>query len=42
MGSPHPMLAGRMAPKPGVLAFIMALQLRIRRLFRRNPKGQAA
>lgn len=41
-GSPHPMLAGRMAPKPGVLAFVMALQLRIRRLFRRNPKGQAA
>jgi hypothetical protein len=38
-GSPHPMLAGKLAPPPGLIAFITALQLRFKRLFRRKPKG---
>ena len=41
-GSPHPMFAGKAAPPPGLVGFIMALQLRIKRLFRRTPKGTQA
>lgn len=41
-GAPHPMFAGRRAPPPGLVSFITALQLRIKRLFRRNPKESAA
>jgi catechol 2,3-dioxygenase-like lactoylglutathione lyase family enzyme len=37
-GAPHPMLAGRMAPPPGLLAWITALQLRIKRLLSPTPK----
>ena len=40
MGRPHPMFAGKVAPKPWLVAFVTALNLRIRRLFRRNPEGQ--
>jgi len=40
-GSPHPMFAGRLPPPAGLVAFIMALQIRIRRLFSRQPKGTA-
>ncbi len=38
-GSPHPMFAGRIPPPPGLVAFVIALQLRIKRLFARSPKG---
>ena len=41
-GSPHPMFAGRLAPPPGLISFATALLLRIKRLFRRQPKGQTA
>lgn len=41
-GSPHPMFAGKMAPPPGLIAFVTALQLRIKRLVRRTPKESAA
>lgn len=41
-GSPHPMFAGRMPPPAGLLAFVIALQLRIRRLFRRKTEGTSA
>ena len=41
-GSPHPMFASKIAPSPGVIAFVTALNLRIRRLFRRNLKVQSA
>ncbi len=41
-GSPHPMLAGKMPPPPGLIAFVTALNLRIKRLFRRNPEESAA
>lgn len=41
-GSPHPMLAGRLAPPAGLIAFIMALRLRVLRLFRRKPEGTPA
>ena len=41
-GSPHPMFAGRMPPPAGLLAFVIALQLRIRRLFRRKIEGTSA
>lgn len=37
-GAPHPMLAGKMAPPPGLIAFVTALQLRLKRLFARSPK----
>lgn len=32
-GSPHPMFSGKVAPPPGLVAFVTALQLRIKRLF---------
>lgn len=41
-GAPNPMLAGRAPPPQGLVAFALALNLRIRRLFRRNPEGQSA
>lgn len=41
-GSPHPMFAGKAAPPPGVVSSFMALQLRFKRLFRRQPKGTHA
>jgi catechol 2,3-dioxygenase-like lactoylglutathione lyase family enzyme len=41
-GSPHPMFAGKLAPPPGLVSFITALQLRLKRLFRRNPEGTTA
>jgi catechol 2,3-dioxygenase-like lactoylglutathione lyase family enzyme len=37
-GAPHPMFAGRVAPPPGLVAWITALQLRLKRLFSRTPK----
>ena len=40
-GSPHPMFVRKAAPSPGVIAFVTALNLRIRRLFRRNLKVQS-
>mgnify|MGYP000861802683 CR=1 FL=1 len=41
-GSPHPMFAGKAPPPPGLVSALMALQLRIKRLFRRQPKGTHA
>lgn len=41
-GSPHPMFAGKIAPPPGLVAFVTALNIRIKRLLRRNPKETAA
>ena len=41
-GSPHPMFAGKLPPPPGLVAFIIALQLRIKRRFSRQPKGISA
>jgi catechol 2,3-dioxygenase-like lactoylglutathione lyase family enzyme len=40
-GSPHPMFAGKVAPPPGLVAWLTALQLRMKRLFSRNPKESA-
>lgn len=37
-GAPHPMFAGRLAPPPGLVAFVTATQLRLKRLFSRTPK----
>ncbi|MFY7746246.1 MAG: VOC family protein [Erythrobacter sp.] len=37
-GAPHPMFAGKMAPPPGLVAFVTAMQLRVKRLFSRTPK----
>lgn len=41
-GSPHPMFAGKRPPPQRLVTFLMALNLRIRRLFRRSPKVQPA
>lgn len=41
-GTPHPMFAGKRAPNPETLGRIMALVIRLKRLFRRQPKGPAA
>ena len=41
-GAPHPMFAGRLAPPAGLVAFLTALSLRIKRLFRRAPEGHTA
>ena len=41
-GSPHPMFAGKVAPPPALIAFVTALQLRLKRLLRRNPQGNPA
>jgi catechol 2,3-dioxygenase-like lactoylglutathione lyase family enzyme len=40
-GSPHPMFAGALAPSPGLISFVTALQLRLQRLFRRTS-GETA
>ncbi len=37
-GAPHPMFSGKLAPPPGLVAFVTAAQLRIKRLFARSPK----
>jgi len=42
MGRAHPMFAGRLAPPAGLVAFLMALRLRVLRLFRRKPEGTPA
>jgi catechol 2,3-dioxygenase-like lactoylglutathione lyase family enzyme len=41
-GSPHPMFAGKMPPPPGLVAFFTALNIRVKRLFSRQPKGNPA
>lgn len=41
-GSPHPMLAGKLSPPPGLISFVTAVLLRLKRLFRRNPEGTPA
>lgn len=41
-GSPHPMMAGRLAPPPGLVSFVAALQIRLKRLLRRQPRGTPA
>jgi len=41
-GAPHPMLAGRLAPPAGLIAFLMALRLRLARMFRRKHEGNPA
>lgn len=41
-GSPHPMFAGKRPPPPALVAFITALQIRLKRLFGRKPKGMSA
>jgi hypothetical protein len=41
-GTPHPMFAGKRAPSPATISFFMALILRFKRFFRRQPKGQTA
>ncbi|KTE14986.1 VOC family protein [Sphingopyxis sp. H115] len=37
-GSPHPMFAGKRPPPPSLVAFLTALQIRLRRLFGRQTK----
>ncbi|GEN98650.1 putative 2,3-dihydroxybiphenyl-1,2-dioxygenase or glyoxalase/bleomycin resistance protein [Novosphingobium sediminis] len=41
-GTPHPMQTGRLAPPVGLVAFVMALRLRVLRLFSRKPEGNPA
>lgn len=41
-GAPHPMFAGKLAPPPGLISFITALQLRVKRLFQRTSKESLA
>lgn len=41
-GAPHPMFAGKVAPPAGLVAFLMALRLRVLRFFRRKPEGTPA
>lgn len=41
-GAPHPMLAGKLPLPPGLVSFVIALQLRLKRLFSRQPKGNPA
>lgn len=41
-GSPFPALSGKVVPPVGLLAFLMALRLRILRLFRSKPKDMPA
>jgi catechol 2,3-dioxygenase-like lactoylglutathione lyase family enzyme len=38
-GSPHPMFAGHVSPPVSLVSFVIALQLRIKRLFSRKSKG---
>jgi hypothetical protein len=41
-GAPNPMFAGKLPPAQGLVSFFLALNLRIKRLLRRNPKESAA
>ena len=41
-GAAHPMFAGKRPPPQGLATFVIALNLRIRRLFRRSLKGHVA
>lgn len=41
-GAPHPMFAGKVAPPAGLVAYLMALRLRVLRFFRRKPEGTPA
>ena len=41
-GAPNPLLAGKRPPPPGLVGFLLAQQLRLKRLFRRTPTGDAA
>lgn len=41
-GAAHPMFAGKLPPPPGLVSFVTALLLRVKRLFRRNPEGTPA
>lgn len=41
-GAPHPMFAGKRPPPQRLVSIVMALLLRIRRLFRRSSKEQVA
>lgn len=41
-GTPHPMFAGKHPPPQKLVTAFMALNLRIRRLFRRSPKARTA
>ncbi|MFM5917389.1 MAG: VOC family protein [Novosphingobium sp.] len=41
-GAPHTSQAGKRPPPPGLMAFFLALNLRLKRLFRRAAKGQPA
>lgn len=41
-GAPNPLFAGRLPPPAGLVSFVLALQLRIRRLFRRRQEGTSA
>jgi catechol 2,3-dioxygenase-like lactoylglutathione lyase family enzyme len=41
-GSPHPMFAGKIPPPAGLVSFFIALQLRIKRLFRRKARRAQA
>jgi catechol-2,3-dioxygenase len=41
-GAPHPMFAGKLPPPPALVSFFTALSIRIKRLFRRQPKGNLA
>lgn len=38
-GAPHPMFAARMPPPAGLISFITAIYLRLKRLFNSTPKG---
>ncbi len=41
-GAPFPALAGKRTPSPETMGRLLALQLRIKRLFRRKPKDKVA
>lgn len=40
-GAPHPMFSGKRPPPPGLIAFVVATQIRLRNLFRRKSGGRA-
>jgi catechol-2,3-dioxygenase len=41
-GAPNPLFAGKLAPPAGLVSFVIALQLRMKRLFRRKTQGTTA
>ena len=41
-GAPHPTFAGKLPPPPGLVSFVIATMLRLKRLFRRDPQGAGA